>query len=59
MHASLIGMCQNSVADRQIHTAGDQKALIQPHHSYRAAGGETCYWSVLTNHIIGNMCYLQ
>ena len=27
MHVFLIGMCQNSVADGQIHNIGDQKSL--------------------------------
>ena len=31
----LIGMCQNSVADRQIHAAGDHKPLSLPGHAYQ------------------------
>ena len=31
----LIGMCQNSVADRQIHGAGDHKPLSLPGHAYQ------------------------
>ena len=48
----LICMCQNSVADGQIHTAGDQKRLILPYHAYQSTGGVTHCQSVLTNCII-------
>ena len=58
-HVFLIGMCQNSVADGQIHTAGDQKPLILPPHAYRAVGGVTHCRSALTNRIIRMMCNLQ
>ena len=34
-HVSLICMCQNSVADGQIHTTGNQKPLTLPRHAYR------------------------
>ena len=33
-HVFFTGTCQNSVADRQIYTAGDQKPLILPRNSY-------------------------
>ena len=58
MHIFLISMCQNSVADGQIHIAGDQKPLILPPHAYRAAGGVTRCLSALTNRIIQMMCNL-
>ena len=59
MHVFLIGTCQNSAANGQIHTMGDQKPLILPRHAYRATGGVTHCQSVFTNHIIRLMCNMQ